>query len=293
MFESLTPSFFKSLEQLKIRTKKAYLGSRQGSHLSARKGHGLEFSDFRAYSPGDDFRHIDWGVYGRTDKVYVRQFREEQELNVLIIVDCSNSMTYPENENKFQLALELAASLGYVALTDGDTVHFSLLGIKNTPKYTNAKSLKKILDELKKAEPTQIFDFETEVRAAISSHRLPGKCFIISDFLFDIESQIKTLKMIISKNFEVSVLQVLGPSEIQLDLNELQNVIVNDSETGEEINLSLDRSSKKEYAKLISSHIHALENYCRKTGISHSLISSKEKVSDVILKRLPKLGILR
>jgi len=83
-YSIFTPGFFRRLQQLKIQTRRSYLGSRSGSHISKRRGHGLEFSDYRTYVPGDDFRHIDWGVYGRTDRLYVKEFREEQELQVLL-----------------------------------------------------------------------------------------------------------------------------------------------------------------------------------------------------------------
>jgi len=101
MIEPFSPSFYRRLQQLKIRTRRSFLGSRQGSHLSPRKGQGLEFSEFRPYTPGDDYRYIDWGVYGRTDRVFIRQYREEQDLNVMVMLDASASMAYPEDEGKF------------------------------------------------------------------------------------------------------------------------------------------------------------------------------------------------
>ena len=107
-YSIFTPGFFRRLQQLKIKTRRSYLGSRQGSHISKRRGHGLEFSDYRSYVPGDDFRHIDWGVYGRTDRLYVKEFREEQELQVLFLIDTSQSMGFPEAEGKFEFAKDLA-----------------------------------------------------------------------------------------------------------------------------------------------------------------------------------------
>ena len=112
-----TPEFFRRLQQLKIHSRKTFLGTRQGAHRSGKKGHGLEFADYRPYSPGDDFRHIDWQLYGRTDRLYVRQFREEQDLNINIILDSSHSMAFPrttetENSSKFELGKNIALALG-------------------------------------------------------------------------------------------------------------------------------------------------------------------------------------
>ena len=109
MLKTFSPSFFKRLQQLKIHTRRTFLGSRQGGHLSLRRGHGLEFADYRLYTSGDDFRHIDWGIYGRTDRLYVKQFREEQDLNVFFLIDASQSMDFPQNENKFKMCLNLSA----------------------------------------------------------------------------------------------------------------------------------------------------------------------------------------
>ena len=96
--EPFTPSFFRRLQQLKIRTRRALLGSRQGTHLSQRRGQGLEFADYRPYTAGDDYRHIDGGIYGRTHRLYVRELRAEHDLNVLVCLDASLSMAYPPRQ---------------------------------------------------------------------------------------------------------------------------------------------------------------------------------------------------
>ena len=286
-----TPSFFRRLQQLKIRTRRAFLGSRQGQHRSLRRGHGLEFSEYRAYAPGDDFRHIDWSVYGRTDRLYVRQFREEQNLNVMIMMDTSASMFYPDENQKFELAKNLALSLGYVALTDSDSVVFSLLGQKNTPKYNGARALPRAIKELNAVTPTENFDYVKETIAAVASLRIPGKCFVLSDFLFEEESQFAMLDVLRSRNFEIAVLQILSPEELQLDVEMGETVV--DSETGEEILLSLGNESKREYARLLASHVEALEHYCNKAGIAYALVPSNQAVDEVMLSRLPELGLLK
>jgi len=291
MQEPFTPQFFRRLQQLKIRTRRAFLGSRQGSHLSTRRGHGLEFSDYRAYAPGDDFRYIDWGAYGRTDRLYVRRFQEEQDLNVMVMLDTSASMAYPEGENKYETARGLALALGYIALSDGDKVVFSLLGQKNTPRYSGAKAISRATTELMSVQPTGTFDFLKEVRAAIARQKIPGKCFIVSDFLFEFQIQSDMLDFVRGKNFDISCIQVLAPSELRLTLDETDYVV--DAETGDEIEISVDDSSAHQYALELASHVEALEKYCAKAGIAHLLISSAESVQDVVLTRLTEVGVLK
>jgi len=289
--EPFTPSFFKKLQQLRIRTRKALLGSRQGSHISKRRGHGLEFADYRQYTAGDDYRHIDWGVFGRTDRVYVREFRAEQDLNVLVILDASASMAFPEGADKFELSRNLALSLGYVALSDGDTVSFAVLGKKMTPKYVGPRALSRIVKELRSIEPAGSVNIVSEVRAAAARQKLPARCFFISDFLFDTEAQIEALDHLRARNFDISVIQVLAPSEIHLDA-ELAGMLV-DSETGETLEVALDKASQREYAVKLAEHVENLERYCRRFGIGHVLLSSDEDLVDIVLTRFPDAALLK
>ncbi len=292
MEDSFSPSFFRQLQQLKIRTRRSYLGSRQGGHQSLRRGHGLEFADFRPYTVGDDYRHIDWGVYGRTERLFIRQFREEQDLHVSVIVDTSASMGFPKGEfNKLTLAKELATSLGYIALTDGDTVTVSLLGQKNTPRFVGPRALSRIRKTINEVQCCESFSFRDEIRAAVSQLRIPGKCFVISDFLFEIEEIVSSLNVLRAKNFEIVVLQILSPEELNFETTTDELVV--DAETGETVELSLGRAAKQEYARLLSSHVKFLEEFCFKNGITHVLIPSNQSVRDVIFSRLPSLGVLK
>ena len=285
-----TPTFLARLQQLKIRTRRSFLGSRQGSHESIRRGQGLEFSDFRPYVPGDDFRHIDWGVYGRTDRLYVKQFRAEQDLNVLVMLDTSASMALPSGEGKFELARDLALALGYITLVDGDTVTFSLLGKKNSPRFSGHRALSRAISELRSVVPSGRIDLLQEVRASLAAQRLPGKCFLISDFLCESDTQYAVLDLLRSRNFEVTVIHLLAPSERRLPL-ELPEV-VEDAETGEVLELSLDQESRREYALRLAELVERLERYCRGVGIAHLLVSSDESLSDLVLTRFPNAGVL-
>ncbi|MFN8390390.1 MAG: DUF58 domain-containing protein [Bdellovibrionota bacterium] len=289
--EPFTPSFFKRLQQLKIRTRRAFLGTRQGSHISLRRGHGLEFSDFRPYTAGDDFRHIDWGVYGRSDRLYVRQFRSEQDLNVLVLLDTSASMAYPEGQGKFELARNIALALGYIALCDGDSVVFSLLGLRNTPRFTGQKAISRAMAALNDVQPHGSVDIVREVRAAIAQQKIPGRCFFVSDFLFDLGTQFAALDLLRSRSFEITVIQTIAPGELRLDVDDLQVVV--DAETGETVELALDRSSQREYSLKLGQHVEELERYCQRAGITHLLVSSEEKLSDVVLTRFPEMGVLK
>src|SRR5713226_6615930 len=114
--EEFTPEFIGRLEHLRIKTRREYAGLGKGAHLSPRRGSSLEFSDYRHYSIGDDFRYIDWGLYGRTDKLYIKLFKEEEDLLTYVFLDASASMGFPTADRKFEAAVATTLAVAYVAL---------------------------------------------------------------------------------------------------------------------------------------------------------------------------------
>jgi uncharacterized protein (DUF58 family) len=294
MRATLDPRFFRQLQQLKIVARKAFLGSRSGSHISMRRGHGLEFSDYRLYTPGDDFRHIDWNVYAKTDKVYIKEFREEQELNIMVLLDASASMAHgikDDSADKFNLARDIAISLGYIGLVNGDSVTYGVLGKTISPRFVGARALSRVVSLIDSIKPVGTFSYVHEVRKAVSKLRLPGKCFFISDFLVDHVELFEALDLLRAKNYEITLIQILSPQELKLDLS-LEQDRVYDCETGAELDLSVDRSSLLEYAKALSSHLEPIETYCRKSNLLYALLSSSETLQEVMLQRFPRLKVL-
>jgi uncharacterized protein (DUF58 family) len=191
-------------------------------------------------------------------------------------------MAFPETSNKFTLARDLALALGYIALTDGDTVIFSALGQTTTPRYSHPKSFAKARLALSKVEPEHAINLEQEIRAAVSRLKIPGKCFLISDFLIEQKQIFTSLDFLRARNFDIVLIQVLAPEELSLKLD--SNAVVEDAETGEIVELGLDGSSGKEYAHLLADHLEK---------ITHLLVPSNETVAEIVLKRLPLSGVLK
>src|ERR1700675_920132 len=126
--DEFTPGFLARLEKLRISTRHRYAALGRGIHPSPKRGSSLDFNDYRHYSPGDDFRYIDSGLYGRSDKLYIKLFQEEEDLLTYIFVDASASMGYPAGDRKFESAMLTALALAYVALASGDRVLLRVLG---------------------------------------------------------------------------------------------------------------------------------------------------------------------
>ena len=117
----LSPSFLNRLEQLELVSRKVFLGQMRGERRSPRQGISVEFSDYRNYVPGDDLRFIDWNIYGRLDRLFLKLFLEEEDLHVYLLLDTSQSMAFGAPE-KLHYAKQIAAALGYIGLTRSDRV---------------------------------------------------------------------------------------------------------------------------------------------------------------------------
>lgn len=290
MRELLTPALLKRLEAFQLHSRRSFLGQRQGMHRSLRRGHGLEFDDYRLYTPGDDYRYIDWGVYARTDRIYLRQFREEQDLNVSVLIDSSKSMIYSQEKFDFSKAIGLA--LGYVALSNGDNLRFCFLGeAKASPTYFGVKSFKRALADVQAASANGSFEWSIAIRKLMDRQKIPGRCFILSDFFYEQSSIISALDYLRSRSFEISLIHIASPFELNLEL--AGNIVVRDAETNEELELSLDQASKGEYQKKFREHFDFLQRYCKKTGTGYLLISSQETLSEVMFEKFLKQGLLK
>src|SRR5437667_6515109 len=133
----LAPDFLRRLESLELVSKKVLAGRMKGDRLSRRKGRGSEFADYRPYAVGDDLRFLDWNLFGRLEKLFLRLFLEEEDLNVHLLIDTSASMDFG-SPTKLRYAKQVAAALGFVGLTNLDRVAISTIGgetVQRSPVY--------------------------------------------------------------------------------------------------------------------------------------------------------------
>ena len=288
--ESLTPSYLRQLELLKLQSRRAYLGLRQGGHLSLKRGHGLEFSDYRQYELGDNPRYIDWGVYARSDKLYIKTFREEQDLTVLILVDTSSSMVVPEADRKWQRACELALSIGYVALCSQDQVRMVALGEKISPLYSGGRAFQELAKELLAITPGRSLEFARECRLAASQVRFPGVCVLLSDFLMPIAEIDAALRPLRAKNLDITLIQVLGAQDLQ-PAPETSDLTAVDSETEAEVQLSLSADLRTEYTKLLDAHNTALAELCHSSHIRLTRALASDPLASFTLRTLTSVGL--
>ena len=290
-----TPQFLARLETLRVWTRRRFLGSRPGGHLSLRRGSGLEFADYRPYTWGDDPRYIDWKLYSRTDRFYIKLFQEEEDLYTYLFLDLSASMGYPTNNNKYESARDLALALAYVVLANDDAVKLHLLGSSTrqqaTPFFRGRQRLFDLAAFLTPHRPTGAVETPAALAQHLQTLHRPGKAIWISDFLFPTPVYQAGLNLLRAANLDIAVLQVLGREDIDPPLLPAGARMV-DSESGETALVQFEASAKKEYLQRLDLHNRTFRSYCHQAGVHYALFTTSQDVSTFVLRVLPTLGIL-
>src|SRR5665213_891515 len=210
--DEFTPSFLSRLEELRIKTRRQYPGMGKGAHLSPKRGSSLEFSDYRHYSVGDDFRYIDWGMYARTDKLYIKLFKEEEDLLTYIFLDASASMGFPERDRKFESAVATALAMAYVALASGDRVMIRVIAGRGTPPppafVYGRHRIVELGRSLTAIKPGGEVDLAPALARELVSVRRAGKVFLISDFMMLPNVATRGLSLFTAANMDVTAVQI-------------------------------------------------------------------------------------
>jgi len=292
--DEFTPGFLARLEKLRVRTRQRYAGMGRGMHLSPKRGSSLEFNDYRHYSPGDDFRHIDWGLYGRSDKLYIKLFQEEEDLLTYIFVDASASMGFPPADRKFEHAILTALALAYVALASGDRVMLRVLGGQGAqidPSFVNGRHrIVELARRLQNLKPAGQFDFATTLATELLAIRRAGKVFIVSDFLMLLNSVTRGLGMFTAASMDLTAVQVLGGREINgqgLD----GDVEVVDSESGERLRVSIGEREREQYRDTMIRLTRQLKSFCLKRGLHYSLYTTDQDFQQFFVRATRDLGL--
>jgi uncharacterized protein (DUF58 family) len=293
--EEFTPAFIARLEQLRVKTRREYVGLGKGSHLSPHRGSSLEFSDYRHYALGDDFRYIDWGLYGRTDKLYIKLFKEEEDLLTYIFLDASASMAYPRSDRKFAAAVATALAVAYVALAAGDRVMLRVLGGSGAPGTLGfVYGRHRIVDlarTLGALQPAGEVDLGPALARELVSIRRAGKVFVISDFLALLNSVERGLGLFTAANMDVSAVQVLGATELE-GQGLSGDVEVIDAESGERVRVSIGQLERAKYRETLLRLSGEIRSFCFRSGLRYALYKTDLSFHDFFLHAATLLGLV-
>jgi len=287
----LEPEFLRKLEQLTIVSKKVFSGQLKGDRRSARRGTSVEFADFRNYTLGDDLRYVDWNTFARLEKLFLKLFVEEEDLHVYLLLDGSQSMAYGA-PSKFEYGRRVAASLGYIGLTNLDRVGATIFAEKmrdHQPPVRGRQQVFPYFSFLEKAEPGGQTSLAASLKEFALRTRRPGVAILISDF-FDPEWEIG-LKALLHRRFQVSVIQVLDRSEVRPDL--VGDLKLVDCETGEEREITISAGLLKDYQKSVDQFCGGIQDTCRRYGADYIQAITDQPFEDMILNWLRRAGMVR
>ena len=257
----IDPVFLRQLDQFKLAMKKKTSSIYKGSEQSRETGRGLTFKDFREYSPGDDIRYIDWKVYAREEKFYIKTFEEERDMTIHIILDASQSMDFGD-PLKYEYAAKLGLGVAYLACKNNQKFEFSIFSDK-FEALESTQAILRIIDRINSKKPkgqTNIGDTLADYNKRIKSKSL---IIIISDFLFDIQN-LENVLLNLKRN-DMMLIQVLDEKERQLAYS--GDSILKDSETQVLLHTYISQRLKSKYADELQTHIKRIENTCRKLNV--------------------------
>jgi uncharacterized protein (DUF58 family) len=296
----LDGALLRRLDQMSVATKSRIRGTIQGKRRSRDLGSSLDFADYRLYSPGDDTRQLDWNAYGRTGKPFIKLFMDEQELQVHLWLDVSQSMSFGKSSNshavfsqtKWEYARQLAAGVGYISLNRYDRVSTGLFSDQVVSQLRNLRgrgSAFRLFDYLTVNEPSGAGDIYKAFRNPTVAPKLPGMTWIFSDFLYEHGVQ-EALTYLLAAKQEVVVVQVLSPEEIEPQLSGELRLI--DSETGNGKEVAISSKVLQAYRAEVRLYTEMLKKYCFERGITYLNARTDIPPAEMLLGSFRQSGLL-
>ncbi len=285
------PEFLAKLDRLALITKRAVAGTLQGERRSPKRGASVEFADFKPYVAGDDFRQIDWNLYARMERFFLKLFVAEEELTVHLLVDTSGSMDWGE-PNKLLYAKRVAGAMGYIALSNLDRITLTAFGQERALTLPAQRSKRGVvplfafLTDIKRGVTTQ---FAAVCKRYAQTARNSGPLLLCTD-LMDEEWQVG-LQALLSRRFEITVLHVLAPQELDPQLEGDLRLV--DVEGGPHVDLTADLDLIRRYQRSLESWREEVAGYCTSRGISYIPIDTSYPIEDLLLDLLRRRGIMR
>jgi len=253
--------FLKKLEYLFIVSKKVFAGQLRAERRGKKVGSGIEFADHRDYTPGDDFRYIDWNIYGRMKKLLLRLFEEEEDLTIYLMLDASKSMTMGR-PSKFDYARRVVAALAYIGLANLDRVNIIPFADGLKPQLTPKRGkgqIFRVFEFLGAARAGGETNIETSFRNFVHQTRRTGLVAVVSDF-FDPHGYERGLKLLRHHRFETFAVMVCDPVEARPGIKGDLRLL--DTETGEERLATVSPAVLRSYEEAFEEYCRHLEDFC-------------------------------
>ena len=292
MADSLFDSdFLKKLEYLNLIAKRLVFGNQQALRQSVKKGASIEFKDYRSYVHGDDPRTIDWAAYARLDELVIKLFRQEEELDLWLLLDASGSMDFGE-PNKFDVVRRITAALAYIGMNNMDSASalpFSTSLADGCPRMRGRGRIFGLLDTLRALKASGNTDLGRVTRDFVSRVRRPGLVVIASDF-YGLSQAQRAVDQLRFFKHQIYIIQVASPWELDPPIRgELRLV---DTESRAHTDLVVSRSLLRKYCQQFEDFHTQLRHYCMRYSIGYSRLSTEVPYDEFILGILQRGGLV-
>jgi len=277
--------FLLQLERVGFVSRRSHVGRVKGERKSPRKGSSVEFADYRPYEVGDDLRYVDWNAFGRLNRLYLKVFMDEEDLCVHLLVDASGSMDFGE-PGKFQYATRLAAALAFVAFVNLERVAVGVFRDRLSEGWLPTRGRNQFLpfqEFLAGIQPGGPTAFNDAIRQYALRVKDAGLAVVVSDFL-DRGGYEQGLRALMERRFDVHVVQLLAPEEIEPTLGGDLELV--DAESGEVREVSLDAETLRAYHRELDGYLSRLEAFCRANELTYTRVTTDVPLEDLLLRRL-------
>lgn len=287
IFNFLNGADLSRIGRMSIGSRFTVEGSISGSHKSHLKGVSVEFADYRQYVPGDDPKHLDWRVFGRNERLYLRQYEEETSLRVHLLVDASSSMNYASDKmTKYRFAATLASAIAYITIHHQDSAGLALFDSKcriHLPPKSGPDHLRSICNTLSQAEPAEKTDLAATLHNLAEQARKRGLVVIFSD-LFDDVGKIKAaLAHFRRRKHDVIVYQILDRAEVDFPFRD--SCAFQDLETGEKL-VTNPKDVRNSYQAAVDEFLQQCREVCAGLGVDHQLALTDQNPVDFLIRHI-------
>jgi uncharacterized protein (DUF58 family) len=288
----------RKLEQLTLVATRVRAGAMKGERRSIKRGTSIEFADYRNYARGDDLRRLDWNIYARLDRPYIKLLEDEEDLAVHLLIDVSASMNWPQDgapdENKFIFAQRLLAGLATISLATNDRLTLTAIGGGRAPEQFGPSRGRgysvAMLNYVKGLKPGGVTDLNAALRDYALRGGRPGLCFIISDF-FSPNGYQEGLSALQGKGHEVGFLQVLSTDEVDPPIGGDLRLV--DVETNQPQEVTIDGGMRDLYMRRFQAWREGIQADCMRRGVHFISVVTDTAWEKVILFNLRRLGAVK
>lgn len=290
----LKPGDIEQIKGLEVRARTIVEGFISGLHKSPRHGFSVEFNQHKAYSPGDEIRSIDWRVFARTDKYFIKEYEEETNTSIHIVLDASGSMSYRMSGpiDKFSYAKDLAAAFTCLAVRQRDAAGLSVITnsiIETIPPSSKEIQLKNIISVLEHLRPKGLTDLNKSLSRLASSIRKRSLIIVLTDLLDDPEKIRESVDLLRFKNNEVVLMNILDRSEPEFPFINMVRFV--DAETGDQITADI-AGLKTRYLENFEKFQREMKQYALKSGMDYEIITTDQPYAQALRNYLIKRTVL-